>query len=417
RFAPYKNPAFSIQGIQQICKVPNLVSFQVQYYIPPEHSKECFISAYIPNKANKSSQFRCNPAGRKPKGVPKGQHYFTDNIVFEAEYIGSKLLTTSSIEVVIYDGNRNLCSKVIRGRQTWKKLNVPTRFTFCGKNPKDSELGPIDSEEIQGIAHSRTHWYISNKSKIYKTRKNNIKSVVKRRHINEIKNKLTSGHYNHFGDMDFYNGYLYVATTGKDNAPSIVVVFDRNLNFIKYGKFPRDKQKGAGWLAINPLTEYLYSSEPYRNLHIYSRNFSNGSFLKPIGDIWLHFKYGAPSTKEWGKVWNQGGAFSPHGIFYYVLDHKADENCKYTGIHAFIIKKYASEITIRGKNNKKERVNFMNEKYDPDFGDGWKRKWEFEGITIWDRGTEGQIHTLQLHNEAGNDDDVHLFHYKVNKDY
>jgi len=49
---------------------------------------------------------------------------------------------------------------------------------------------------------------------------------------------------------------------------------------------------------------------------------------------------------------------------------------------------HANEITIKGKNNKNEDVNFMNEKYDPDIGK-W-RNWEFEGITVWDRGIEGR---------------------------
>ena len=57
----------------------------------------------------------------------------------------------------------------------------------------------------------------------------------------------------------------------------------------------------------------------------------------------------------------------------------------------------------------------MNEKFDPDTGT--YRDWELEGITIWDRGPEGQIHMLQLHNEWYNEDDVHLFHYKVNNEY
>lgn len=298
--------------------------------------------------------------------------------------------------------------------------NPPTRFTFGGKNPRDSEWGgDISSEEIQGITHSKTYWYISNKGTIYKTRKNQIKSVVTKVHLSSIQSQLKTGHYNHFGDMDFYDGLLYVATTGKGSTPAIVVVFDKNLNFVKYAKFPAHKQKNAGWVAINSVTGYLYSSEPYRQLHVYDRNFSNGSTLAFLYDISLHFKHGHKEGSWWNDVWNQGGAFSPNGIFYYVLDHKSDEYSHYTGIHAFLIHgSYANEITIKGKNNRNENVNFMNEKFDPDtWFFGWWRNWELEGITIWDRGAEGQIHMLQLHNEWHSDDDVHLFHYKVNNEY
>ena len=298
--------------------------------------------------------------------------------------------------------------------------NPPTSFVFRGKNPENSDLGDISETEIQGIAHSETHWYISNKGTIYKTPKNQFELIVKKVDLSSIQNRLGCSHYDHFGDMDFYDGLLYVATTGKYNP--VVVVFDEDLNFKKYAFFPPNKQCGAGWVAINPVTGHLYSSDPYRKLHVYDRNFSSGLILTSLYDVSLDFKYGAPNDTEWGKVWNQGGAFSPNGVFYYVLDHQEDENCSYTGIHAFLIHgRYSTEITIRGKNNKDENVNFMNEKFDPDWnwsawiqGERNYRYWELEGITICD-GDEGQIHMLQLKNS--NDDKVHLFHYEVNNEY
>lgn len=109
------------QGIKRIYTSPSKIRCQVQFYIPPSHPKACFIPSYIPNRANQSSHFRYNPAGREPSGVPKGQHYFTDNIVFEAEYLGSQPYTSSTIEVVIYEKDRNLCSSIINWGQTWTK--------------------------------------------------------------------------------------------------------------------------------------------------------------------------------------------------------------------------------------------------------------------------------------------------------
>jgi len=109
-----------VQGIKRIYTSQNKVRCQVQYYIPPSHPNACFISAYIPSRANQSSHFRYNPAGREPNGVPKGQHYFSDNVVFEAEYLGSQPYTSSTIEVVIYEKGQNLCSSIINWGQTWK---------------------------------------------------------------------------------------------------------------------------------------------------------------------------------------------------------------------------------------------------------------------------------------------------------
>ncbi|MEM3112723.1 MAG: hypothetical protein QXY90_06760 [Candidatus Anstonellales archaeon] len=109
-----------VQGIKRIYTSPSKIRWQVQYYIPPSHPKACFISSYIPNRENQSSHFRYNPAGREPSGVPKGQHYFSDNVVFEAEYLGSQPYTSSTIEVVIYEKNQNLCSSILNWGQTWR---------------------------------------------------------------------------------------------------------------------------------------------------------------------------------------------------------------------------------------------------------------------------------------------------------
>ncbi|MGQ9571389.1 MAG: hypothetical protein ACUVUQ_11250 [Thermodesulfovibrionales bacterium] len=118
-FALYTN--CRVQGIKRIYTSSSKIRCHVQYYIPPSHPKACFISAYIPNRANQSAHFRYNPAGRESTGVPKGQHYFPDNVVFEAEYLGSQPYNSSTIEVVIYEKGRNLCSSIINWGQTWKR--------------------------------------------------------------------------------------------------------------------------------------------------------------------------------------------------------------------------------------------------------------------------------------------------------
>ena len=89
---------------------------------------------------------------------------------------------------------------------------------------------------------------------------------------------------------------------------------------------------------------------------------------------------------------DQGGEFGPDGLFYYILDHKSDEDSKFTGAYVF-------NITGRKGN----AVRFSNIKYDPDQWYpfvGWKRKNELEGITYWDRGNHskypGQVHLIYL---------------------
>jgi hypothetical protein len=112
-------PVCRVQGIKRVLTSSNKVRFQVQYYIPPSYPQACFIGAYVPNKANWGACFPYVPAGRLPDGVPKGQHHFADDIVVEVEYVCSQSYTSSTIEVVIYDQDRTLCSSMVKWGQTW----------------------------------------------------------------------------------------------------------------------------------------------------------------------------------------------------------------------------------------------------------------------------------------------------------
>lgn len=113
---------FRIQNIKPIHTSPSKVSWQVEYYIPPSYSKECFIGAYIPNKVNQNPLFRYKPALFGPFGVPKGQYSPKYNaVVFEAEYVGFEPYFSSTIEVVIYERGRILGSSIINWGQTWTR--------------------------------------------------------------------------------------------------------------------------------------------------------------------------------------------------------------------------------------------------------------------------------------------------------
>jgi hypothetical protein len=112
---------FEIQGIKRILTTPEKVTFQVQYYISPNYPKPCFISAYVPNKINQSSKFAYSPAGRFPNGVPKGQKHFTDNVNFTVHFNGPGEYTSNTIEVVIYDADKNLKTTIINWGQKWFK--------------------------------------------------------------------------------------------------------------------------------------------------------------------------------------------------------------------------------------------------------------------------------------------------------
>lgn len=110
---------FEVQGIKRIYTASHHVKFQVQYFIDPAYSQACYIGAHVPNRAAASSSFSYKPAGRMPDGVPKGQKHFADNVVVELLYSGATPYTSTTLEVSIYNGTRNLAGSIINWGQTW----------------------------------------------------------------------------------------------------------------------------------------------------------------------------------------------------------------------------------------------------------------------------------------------------------
>lgn len=282
-------------------------------------------------------------------------------------------------------------------------------YRFEAYQPDLSGWGSqINVDEIQGITHSQDHWYITTRDKLYKTRKGNITQVVAQVSLYNIRSQLKGGFYNHFGDLSFHNGKLYIATTGVRfrfsirRAVPVVVVLDSDLNFVKFGRFPRKNQTGAGWLAINPVNGHLYSSSPFRKVHEYSLAFKNGADLKTIRQYSMQFKHGPKQDADWKGIPPQGGAFSPTGLFYYVLDHKYQENAPFTGIHAF----HLNPQTGIGE----ATDLFIPIAFKPN--DGKERLWELEGLTVQPHGQGERLYHLQLLN--GTVDQARLAVYHVN---
>ena len=118
---------FHINGIKRIQTTSTKVVFQVQYYISPNYPKPCFIGAYVPNKSSTNGNFGYRPAGRLPRGVPKGQKHFRDNIRVELHYNGRVPYTSRTLEVVIYDQQGTKKKQIIRWGQKWGRVVAPPR--------------------------------------------------------------------------------------------------------------------------------------------------------------------------------------------------------------------------------------------------------------------------------------------------
>jgi hypothetical protein len=327
----------------------------------------------------------------------KGEYKVLGENSSSSHYWSLKLLTMS--------GNLNWNNRV-SSMEIRKKIITPAKLEYEKSNPSNSEFGgEVNVNEVQGIAHSAAYWYISNRTRIYRCYINDITDSLGSTHTSSLPSAIDD--YDHFGDLAYNDGLVYAPLYKRESSKTaVVVVYNYLLKYQKYAYFPKDYQKTPGWIGINPVNDLIYSTDDYKKLRVYDSNFSSGSTLTYLFTVDLDFgSLGHSDGSWWDNVWNQGGEFGPDGLFYYVLDHKSDEDSGYTGFYIF-------KITGR-KGTALWRANI---KYDPDRGDGWKRRCELEGITFWDRGNDskypGQIHILFLDLDA-NEDDCTLMHYSI----
>jgi hypothetical protein len=299
---------------------------------------------------------------------------------------------------------------------------LPSTFTFIEESVK-SQMGDIDAEELQGLANSDTNWYWITRTNIYKVpigpKGSNFYSPI------TAQTSIGGFLQTHFGDADFFEGKLYVPLTqgfavDTSNCPehcswnengeqvcqygdlvcdpesgdpetgrnchydengcavytplkAIVLVYDENLNLLSWGEL-RTEAEGA-WVAINPLDGMLYTGlytgGPYGTLNIYDPNKIDNNKFEYKGQITLKFT-NVPSP-EWVTTTygEQGGDFSPNGIFYNVLDHGKEAYSPWTGVHAFRVIPFnmaevypdsnvAREITLTGIDPFSPAVDYSN---------------------------------------------------------
>jgi hypothetical protein len=341
---------------------------------------------------------------------------------------------------------------------------LPSSSAFAGKVTDESELNDVESEEMQGIAESSSHWYWISVRKIFRVPVEGAsitEPVDDSTGIPESLHPVTRGegfgYYNHFGDGDFAGGFLFVPVTGAvlplTNGPKptpIVAVFDADLNFRAWAKLP----KGGAWLSVNPIDGHLYTSDPFFTLRAFdmtdllaaaNEGTPREATLGNIGYNDIQFAVGLPRSCKgqyeipfgffdddickffWNGFWVQGGDFSPNGVFHYVLDHEQADDNNLTGVHIFDSTPFSSDVQpsaegIEGPPATQALVSpdgYLRINYDattsvPIVGDV-SRGDELEGVTVY-RGVDEQMHVLvqKLSNEV-DDDDVTLYHFTTDE--
>ena len=298
-------------------------------------------------------------------------------------------------------------------------------YEYLGNYPKDRENGW--SEELNGVCHDKDNWFFTQNGNIWKFPiTHDLNNSCKEENRSKAIYKYHYGH--HLGDIDCYKNYLFVPVD-KDGLPNIAVFRTHDI----YNRVARQtiaKKDGTvfgsiGWLAINPLSGLLFTSDgaitPSNPIQIYKIDMDailNGSspFLEHYGTMNLLTEDGRPLTR--GCM--QGGCFDNENHLYLTngywtlkgSDHDYSVNDK-GGITVFEVPEIAKGDSIVRKclthSNQDNGFRFQFN----GTGD------EPEGITYWNLdadkrapGITGQLHAIMLNNTGTGDDDFYFKHYR-----
>ena len=282
------------------------------------------------------------------------------------------------------------------------------------------------SEKLQGVCHDKDNWFFTQNGILWKfpvTHRldNKVTSANPEKGI--LRNKFGW----HLGDLDYYNGYLFIPVT--DNGPPYMAVFSaKDLSFITkhYMKDTRgDDYDGLGWCAINPRDGRLYTSGKHVNkwgnsVYVYDIDFSaikknsvnQTKFLTLYAIMRLHDEKGNELTRDH----MQGGCFDNDNYLHinnglYGKDYGNDKG----GISVFRV-----PDTI-----KKDQTYYLN-RFARSYQSGTFRyqfngRWqEPEGITYWDLnkdtrapGISGVLHAIMIDVDVSSADDFYFKHYEL----
>lgn len=282
---------------------------------------------------------------------------------------------------------------------------------FLGDYPHDREPGW--SSECQGVTHDGSFWYITQNNRLWKfplsfDLNKDVGPYIKSGIVKyvEIPEELRKQGYNHLGDLDYYQGYLFVPLEdAKYEKPIIIVFRAEDLSYITSAKL--DVNQGGGHAmacAINPQNGRLYVSQfkhgkdTTNRVVIYRQEFKNNHLnLIYQGKLALFDESGRREIFP-GRI--QGLAFSPYsGLLYLVSDTGSSG-----GIFIF--------DPVNG-----QRLQWIKVAYDPTIFNQIKE--ELEGITVWDLDNrnapniKGQVHLIMIDNYGTGDDDLYFKHFLV----
>ena len=268
----------------------------------------------------------------------------------------------------------------------FSNLTFAVSLKYISQYPDQSSVQwAIDN---QGITHDGTYWYISQRHYIWKIHKSlPLAKVVNTRHPRVrkigIPKHLRKKKYNHFGDITFHDGLIYVPLEGKrpsnGKRPNILLTYDaKTLNLVGEYVLPH-AQVLFSWVAVNPVDNLIYTSEfnPMNKGGIFAYKISGKRLVLVKKFMPTNNRNQRPSYIK--RV--QGGVFDVKtNLLILSCDHKKGG--------------------VIGLDMTTFKVKFRKiVKYVP----GFPKYEELEGITIWrDAGApkiKGGVHVMMLDND------------------
>lgn len=362
-------------------------------------------------------------------------------------------------------------------------------YLYLGQYPKDREMGW--SEEVNGVCHDKSNWFFTQNGnlwkfpithdihKICKSPSGNIRRTNKADIEFLLKTlfgvtKVTSIH---MGDIDYYNGYIFVPITADyekeqmtvtvPSLPSVVTLPGSNISLVLPGpsiKVPVGSGRGTitdififkasdltfvnhyvprredkktftsiGWVAINQ-NGLLYTSDKhvknttnkdYSRVHVYA--IGNVLSKEP-----LTFHSVANLYDQYGRAFNrehmQGGCFDDNDHLHimngFVTWYKGYYKNNWSkdgkgGICIYKTSRTPQKGAVQNLYLLKQSAQKSGFRYQFD-GKGD----EPQGLTYWDLdnirpeapGIKGQLHAIMLNNIGIGDDDFYFKHYRKKAD-
>jgi hypothetical protein len=153
---------------------------------------------------------------------------------------------------------------------------------YDGNWPSDREN--FWTTEAQGIAHDSWGWYVTHNPDLYVNPNSKARwpelfgipfyvnlatdfySGCCKRAL--LPRDLLARGYNHFGDLDHYDGYLFIPVEGGGLPPIVAVYRASDLSFVTSDTLDNaspdgDGSRHAAWLMIDPKLQILYTSNEH----------------------------------------------------------------------------------------------------------------------------------------------------------